>query len=239
MLRRVCVLSTSLAAFAPAATINVPGDQSTIQRGIDAAEDGDVVQVAAGTYGEKIRFNGKAITVLGAGIDASVIDPSGASTGLGRVVTFRDREGSGSVIEGFTLTGGEAINGGGIYCSSSGAFGAALRSSLTASERNLSGMTSTSVGNADGGRKLSSSGPTIVNCKISGNSAEATGGGICCWGWKGANITDCIIEENSANTGGGVYGRFSSPVISGCTIRDNEAIDVVVEGGTLLGVGAV
>ena len=46
-----------------AADINVPGDQPTIQAGIDAANPGDVVIVAPGEFFESINFNGKAITV--------------------------------------------------------------------------------------------------------------------------------------------------------------------------------
>ncbi|MCP4712528.1 MAG: hypothetical protein GY869_28215 [Planctomycetes bacterium] len=46
-----------------AVQIDVPGDKPSIQAGIDAAADGDVALVQAGTYFENIRFNGKNITV--------------------------------------------------------------------------------------------------------------------------------------------------------------------------------
>ena len=46
-----------------AQVINVPADQPTIQPGINAAGNGDLVLVAPGTYYENIRFMGKAITV--------------------------------------------------------------------------------------------------------------------------------------------------------------------------------
>ncbi len=48
---------------AEAAIINVPGDEPTIQAGIDAAMNGDEVVVAEGQYFENINFNGKAITL--------------------------------------------------------------------------------------------------------------------------------------------------------------------------------
>lgn len=43
--------------------INVPGDYSTIQEGINAAADGDTVLVQPDSYTENINFLGKEIIV--------------------------------------------------------------------------------------------------------------------------------------------------------------------------------
>jgi len=48
---------------ASAVTRNVPSEYGTIQAGINASEDGDVVVVWPGVYFERINFNGKDITV--------------------------------------------------------------------------------------------------------------------------------------------------------------------------------
>ncbi len=71
------------------ATIHVPADQPTIQAGIEAAGDGDVVLVAPGTYIENVCFFGKAITLrIVNGADVTTINGSQS----GQVVTFINYE---------------------------------------------------------------------------------------------------------------------------------------------------
>ena len=65
------------------------GPFATIQFGIDAASDGDTVNVTTGTYDENINFNGKNITVVSTdGPEATVID----GDQNGSVVTFSNDE---------------------------------------------------------------------------------------------------------------------------------------------------
>src|SRR5947209_14018498 len=88
---------------ARAATINVPAGQPTIQAAINAAVNGDTVQVAPGTYKENINFMGKAITVTSsAGPQTTTIDGGQK----GSVVVFQTNEGLASVLQGFTITNG-------------------------------------------------------------------------------------------------------------------------------------
>jgi len=105
---------------------------SSIQAAISAATGGDVITVAAGEFPEDIDFLGKAIAVIGSG-PASVI----RGTGLGSVVQFANGEGSDSVLDSFTITGGVADRGGGIYIS--GASPMIARNVITQNQARLQG----------------------------------------------------------------------------------------------------
>jgi hypothetical protein len=81
-------------------TINVPGNQPTIQAGINVAVNGDTVLVGPGTYKENINFQGKAITVTSsAGPQNTIIDGSAGPV----VVQFVTGETRSSVLNGFTI----------------------------------------------------------------------------------------------------------------------------------------
>ncbi len=65
------------------------------------------------------------------------------------------------------------------------------------------------------------SSPSIKNCVITNNYA-LYGGGIYC-GNSTAALIDCTITGNSASTGGGICFSFSSSLISSCMVIENSA----------------
>ena len=76
------------------------------------ADLGDVIHVAPGTYPEMLFFLGEDVTVRSEGGPAvTTIDGTGFS---GTLVSIRNGEGPGTVLEGFTLTGGDGISYGGV-----------------------------------------------------------------------------------------------------------------------------
>jgi len=81
---------------------------TSIQAAIDAAADsGDEIEVAPGTYYENINFQGKAVIVRSQDVATTIIDGGG----LGSVVTFNSGENSFSVLDGFTITNGDGTGG--------------------------------------------------------------------------------------------------------------------------------
>jgi pectin methylesterase-like acyl-CoA thioesterase len=57
------------------------GDYTSIQAAINAAQPGDTIVVAAGTFKESLDWEGADLTIRGAGAGQSIIDPSGGPGG--------------------------------------------------------------------------------------------------------------------------------------------------------------
>ena len=56
-----------------ATEIVVPDDYPTIQQAVNAAADGDMVRVRAGTYIEDVVINGKSLSLIGEGRSNTII----------------------------------------------------------------------------------------------------------------------------------------------------------------------
>lgn len=207
--------------------INVPAEQPTIQAGIDATYDGDVVLVADGTYvgagNKNLDFNTMAIIVKSEHGPASTIIDCESD---GRGFIFQSGEGEDSIIDGFTIQNGSVNNatynydGGGIYISND--------SSPTITNCIISGNTA----RYGGGIYSNNGSPIILECTIRNNIAQYIGGGVYSY-YSSPRITNCTINGNEATPsstgyGGGVYvyNHHSSPylpTIIGTTISNNDA----------------
>ena len=196
-------------------TVNVPADQPTIQLAINAAQNGDTVLVAPGTYTENIDFKGKAIAVASSG-GAAVTTIDGG--GLGRVVTFQTAEGPNSVLSGFTITRGfNSFSGGGIEV-----FGASptIQNNVITSNQSCAGA----------GMELDGGAAIVRNNTISNNvqvgCTGGWGGGIYAHSAGNAQIVNNVITGNQMNNSGFcgaiALDAAGTPTISGNTIQGNS-----------------
>ena len=225
---------------------------ASVTKAVSVAVEGDEIWVANGTYNGAYVIETKNIKLYGGfngnegSIDArnfssgynTILDATGYNTS---VIFLRDRSNA-TVIDGFTITGGNksgdgggilnydsspiitnvtisgntaSIDGGGIYNDSS---------SPTITNAIISGNT---AGEYGGGILNYDSSPTITNVTISGNTAGGYGGGILNW-YAFPIITNVTISGNTADFGGGILNQDSSPIMTNVTISGNRAS---VDGG--------
>jgi hypothetical protein len=196
-------------------------DFTSIQACISASSNRDTCLVRSGTYREKIRFLGKAITVKSsAGPEKTFIDGQAQDPDKrGPVVTFDSNEGRDSVLQGFTITngfapgGGAVEHGGGIRML---AAGPTVRDCILAANQ--------AEGDGGGIYCLSyGSQPKIENVIFRGNTAGAQGGALCTV-YGAPHLVNCLIFDNEAAEGGALAARYGAALtLTGCTVAENSA----------------
>lgn len=200
-------------------TVGKSGDTNfaSIQECISASSNGDTCLVYAGTYNERIRFQGKAITVRSSkGPERTIID----GRERGTVVTFSKGEDDDSVLDGFTITNGSVPSekdtlehGGGIEIISAAPVIQNCILLDNKAEGDGGGIYSFSTGAK----------PEIRNVVFQGNTAEGQGGGLCAV-YGEPMLINCLFFENEAAVGGAINARFCTKlVLTNCTIADNSA----------------
>lgn len=193
LLLLVCGLNSM--SIAHGGTIYVPSEQPTIQDAINAAPAGDIIVVAPGTYSETINFLGKAITLRSSdGPRVTIIDGWGLD---GSVVQCVNGEGPGTILEGFTITRGNAVNGGGMLN---------IGSSPTVID---CVFTDNHADDRGGGMYNRQGSPNIIGSTFAGNSAVEMGGGM--FNFRASpTVTDCLFTQNSSNKGAGMRNYLNS-----------------------------
>ena len=224
---------------------------AAVATAISATFTGDTVQVAGGTYYERINFGGRDITVTGSIDESTSILDGGAA---GSVVTFAGSETAAAMLEGFQLTNGTGTvvtgrsYGGGIYISTAsptisrcivrdnqaavgaGVYAAgsnALMDNLTvySNGTDVNGLTTALYG---GGIALvNSPGVEVSNTLVQYNKASDQGAGIYVYnGTPGtaASLTNVLMQENvTTKYGGGLFGYNADLVLENSALLGNQS----------------
>jgi predicted outer membrane repeat protein len=179
----------------------VPTQFPNIQAAVDAACDGDVIEIDKGIYtgtgNRNIDFKGKAVMVTGTApsdpniVSGTIIDCQATDANQHGAFYFCSGEDSNSIIKGLTIENGYTYCGGGVICCGSS--------------------------------------PQIINCNFIDCSAEEWGGAIVCFD-SNAQIVGCKFAGNSAREGGAITVRADFdgtffPVIRSCEMFNNSALD--------------
>jgi parallel beta-helix repeat protein/predicted outer membrane repeat protein len=147
-----------------------------------------------------------------------------------------------AVLDGFTITGGNAVKppyaGGGMYnrfgcptitnCTFSTNFAYWYGGGISNYRSNPALTNCTFSGNEGypygGGMYNDNSSPTVINCTFSENFAyDQFGGGMCNEFNSNPTVTNCTFIGNSArNYGGGMVNSNSSPTLTNCTFSGNS-----------------
>ena len=213
-----------------------PADFNNIQAAINDANNGDTIEVQAGTYtgngNRDIDFLGKVITVRSVDpndpniIETTIIDCNNDSRGF----YFHSGEGADSVLAGLTITNGYTTSyGGGIVCINA--------SPKIESCRIISCRTRLEYcGDCKGGGIYCEESNVIIShCVLSDNWASGHGGAIFA-GNSNLIITQSEVTSNSANYIGGIacWGSGSVIMIKHCTITDNSYISTYAPYGEVI-----
>jgi predicted outer membrane repeat protein len=195
------------------------GDFPTIQAAIDAAIDGDIIELTDGTFtgdgNRDIDWGHNTITVRSQSGNpwACVIDCQGSAAEPHRGFICSEEEAYNSLLQGISITNGYADRGGAMFFWEAIQVDSCVFSNNTATDGGaIAGVSSF--------QDLS-----FTKCLFLDNVATVNGGGVRCHD-GGCNLLMCIFAGNSAGgTGGAVHvsGSISMLRSRHCTFAFNSA----------------
>jgi parallel beta-helix repeat protein len=211
MMRGILVALLALLPFTGALgdIIHVPGDYPTIQEGVDAAESGDIVLVAPGTYVENILIPKTNLSLMSShGPQKTIIDGNRISS-----VIESAWNSSIELIEGFTIRNGDGYMASGIELWSSSPL---IRNNIIQDNINsVYGGVGCEASDAD----------VIDNIIIDNQGSWSAGiGGFGSYSEIKGNVI-------AGNDGIGIYGEESHQIIEDNIISDNTYQAISLDWG--------
>ena len=185
----------AIAGAVPGDTIVVCPDGcefNDIQAAIDAASDGDVIDIAEGTYqpSQPLNTNGKAVTLLGsldkAGSPTTTIDGQDSI----QLLRMTNDEGPGTIVQNIEFIRGSGESGGAIHCTG---VNPVIRNCIF--DDNFALL-------AGGGIYCFGSNPFVYFCTFTNNRCSYDGGGSCNL-LSSSTFELCVFESNIASGGSG------------------------------------
>lgn len=209
---------------------------TNIQSAVDAVAGGGSVWVSNGTYSVDATVTcDKSLSLLSLnGLGVTLINGQGSS----RCISVAQTN---VTVEGFTLTGGTATQGGGLYttgtntlitncrivsCDATEGGGVYIAAPGAVLEHCTLTNNTASSGNRRGGGLFAGEAATLRFCQIRGNNAE-DGGGI--YAQKSLVLENSLVVDNVADFQGGGMTLESDAQMANCTIARNSAYN---GGGT-------
>jgi len=242
---------------------------NTIQEAVFAAVPGEQVWVAEGDYPEVDTNGGTSLDLIPgvqlyggfSGVE-TLLAQRDIANNLTRIVGTKNSTGdnvavasvvlgdTGAVLDGFTITGGRAASGAGMYNEGKAPI---VRNCTFVDNRALlvpvldgQGQPTGQETGGEGGAvtNFDDALATFENCVFSGNEAELSGGAIHIEVRSNGTFENCLIQDNRSRLGGAVYMRGSLPTFKSCIITGNTAqrlrvqdVAEVVVGGGIYNVG--
>ena len=239
------------APSAPAAELHVcPSGcaYSSVQAAVDAANDGDVIKVAAGTYTDlsvrprndvtttgvvtQVVYISKTVTIRG-GYTTADWDTSNPEANP----TTLDAQGQGRVlyitgdisptIEGLRITGGDATGLGGgprhpMWSAGGGVYVISATATFSGNQV-FDNTVSESFHTYGGGLYLHASDATLIENTIMSNSSDMHGGGLFLWS-SDATLNGNTVASNDAGNGGGLFLVSSDAMLISNIVTSNTVL---------------
>jgi len=239
-LRRSLLPAAGLVAIVTAAhsaTFRVPEDAPTIQAAIDLASDGDVVEIAPGTYtgdgNRDISFHGKSLRVQPVGAPHSVLlRVDGEDFDYHRALVFENGEPSSAVLSGLHIKYGAHYEGGAVLIS--GAAGPTIENCFFEENATWIPWDDSNPGGDIAGGTLcirDSATPVLRDCVILNSYSDGAGKSISIEGSSSVLMTGCRIESSSG--GYAIYITNSARLeMESCWLVGNAGGAITLEGSS-------